>query len=924
MRGRTKGNRWTGLLAVFTAVSLLLPHAAFAAASAGGDALAKVMGPPSTAAEKIQRMVSDYGTTSLQYAVMDNGKIVVSGHDGVYSKTENRALTAQTMYGTGSVSKMFTTAVILKLAEEGKISLDQPVVRYLPDFRMADSRYKDITVEMLLDHSSGLMGSSLRNAFLFDDADTDAHDTLLEKLGKQSLKAAPGAFAAYCNDGFTLAELVAERVTGKSFTQLIHEYITGPLGMKNTKTPQDSFDRSRLAKTYWPQIKNALPVDTVDIIGTGGIYSTAEDLSRFAQVFMTGSEAGRTVLKKETAALSVERAFAKGIWPDKDNPQSDGYGLGWDSVAGRSFSDRGIQALSKGGDTFLYHGSLVVLPDKNMAAVVLSSGGSSTFDQLLAEQLLIERLQAKGQLPIKASPQGESQSGRPENSKSQEERQAGSDAVLEESQSDQPENNKSQEEQQAGSDAVLGESQAGQPEEEPEIDTSAAKASMPGELMEYSGYYGNMAGVMKVEINSEGAMSVTTPGTDYLESYAYSQGSGETEEGPYFEDGLGLVKVSFVKETNGNTYIKVEGPQIVPGMGFFNTKYYTGQKLLPAGISPAVQEAWKMRDGKKYYQIDEKYTSSMYLLGAPAFEISLLPELPGYVGANVITGENDAGPTLQIPGSMGRDLQQFHFFRENGAEYLTNYVVTAISQDQVLPLEQSAEFSYSIGREGNAIWKNVGGAAGRIMTVEPPEKGAFFVYDEDGNCVNASLASGKTTVALPKNGVVCFAGEPGQRFDIKMKQFSDVSEGDWYYDAVLFVAEKGLFPEAEKGVFGPEKPMTHDMLAIVLKRMDEKADTRGLGKLQAKVSRQQMISALYNYAGVKKAEAPIEDMAIRKFTDYNQVSEQDYDAMSWAVENSLISGKGPEGGPMRLDPQGAVTRAEAAEILMKFMGFIEK
>ena len=95
----------------------------------------------------------------------------------------------------------------MQLAEAGRVSLDAPVTRYLKDFKMADERYRQITVRMLLNHSSGLMGSHFENAMLFGDADPVAADSLLEQLSTQRLKADPGAYSVYCNDGFTLAEL---------------------------------------------------------------------------------------------------------------------------------------------------------------------------------------------------------------------------------------------------------------------------------------------------------------------------------------------------------------------------------------------------------------------------------------------------------------------------------------------------------------------------------------------------------------------------------------------------------------------------------------------------------------------------------------------------------------------------------------------
>ncbi|HBC31924.1 MAG TPA: penicillin-binding protein, partial [Clostridiales bacterium] len=76
------------------------------------------------------------------------------------------------------------------------------------------------------------------------------HDELLLQLAKQPLKAAPGEFSVYCNDGFTLAEIVVEKVSGMSYSEFLKKNITEPLGMSNTYTPQDDFDRNRLVRTF--------------------------------------------------------------------------------------------------------------------------------------------------------------------------------------------------------------------------------------------------------------------------------------------------------------------------------------------------------------------------------------------------------------------------------------------------------------------------------------------------------------------------------------------------------------------------------------------------------------------------------------------------------------------------------------------------
>ena len=137
------------------------------------------------------------GATSVQYALWQDGRIVYAGHAGVYSKSENRLLTDDTLYGVGSISKTYTAAAMMKLVEQGRVSLDAPVTRYLPGFKMADERYKQITVRMLLNHSSGLMGAAGGNSFLLGDGDYDATDDLLERLSTQTLQADPGAYSVW-------------------------------------------------------------------------------------------------------------------------------------------------------------------------------------------------------------------------------------------------------------------------------------------------------------------------------------------------------------------------------------------------------------------------------------------------------------------------------------------------------------------------------------------------------------------------------------------------------------------------------------------------------------------------------------------------------------------------------------------------------
>ena len=113
------------ILSALLAAALLTPAMLPARAA---DSLQDALTAPSVpAATRAQTLVDQYGVTSVQYAVMTEGEITESGQAGVYSKTEDRALTADTLYGIGSTSKMFTTAAVMKLVDAGKVDLDAPV-----------------------------------------------------------------------------------------------------------------------------------------------------------------------------------------------------------------------------------------------------------------------------------------------------------------------------------------------------------------------------------------------------------------------------------------------------------------------------------------------------------------------------------------------------------------------------------------------------------------------------------------------------------------------------------------------------------------------------------------------------------------------------------------------------------------------------
>ena len=643
------------------------------------------------AAQQAVETAAQYGgAVSVQYALWEDGAITLSGHTGVYSRTEAQEVTADTLYGVGSVSKIYTTAAVMKLVEEGEVALDEPVTTYLPDFHMEDGRYQDITVRMLLNHSSGLMGSSFSSTFLLNDpVETCGKDELLQRLSTQRLKADPGAYSVYCNDGFTLAELVVERMSGMDLTAFVRQNLLTPAGLSQTFTPADPFDRAWLAKTYLGTDTRALPPENVGAIGAGGFYASAGDLAAFGGSLYTAD-----LLSPDSLEAMAADEGSRGLWPDSTGGDLLAYGLGWDSVRMYPFYEHGIQALVKGGDTQLYHAGLIVLPEYQMAVAVLSSGGSSIYNELAGARILMDALAERG---VSIEDKGELPAAQP--------------------------------------------------------------AAMPAALADYAGLYGSSTGIATISL-AEDTLSLQLPqvmGGACTTYRYYSDGSFRDENG---------ILLRFVTERNGRVYLLQQVISQVPGLVSAPSVSYAFERLPENPISQETQAAWAARDGKVYLLLNEKYTSQLYPLGGVFAGMQTIPEAPGYLLSNQITGENEARSYVQIPGTAGRDGRDMVFLQQDGLEYFFYGDYLYMDADGAKPLYTGPGAYSTIQTDGYARWYQTGRAAGQTLTVTIEGAGGFCVYDTDGKLTAASWAYGETGTVLPEGGWIVFAGDPGTRFHI--------------------------------------------------------------------------------------------------------------------------------------------------------------
>lgn len=626
------------------------------------------------------------------------------------------------MYGIGSTSKVVTAAAVMRLADEGKLDLKKPLITYIPEFEMADERYRRITPEMLLDHSSGLPGSTLNNAMLLGDNDTENHDMLLARLKKQRLKSDPGDIQVYCNDGFTLAEILVERVTGLSFTEYIDREFSENLGLTQFKTPQSGNLSGRLAKIYDEGTGEELPPEHANVIGSGGIYATAMDVCRFSEIFMK-NRAGNAGLLSDGALLAMETSrYNEEINPNGYDTTLS-YGLGWDSVETYPFSRYGIKALVKGGDTNFYHGSLTVLPEENISCAVLTSGGSSTLNQLAVQEIVMTYLDE-----VQRIERGDEESV-----------SRGGEAGL---------NLAERSGWYAGSD-LLKLSVSGEGEMTVASEGSGRRREQVYRLGEDGGFY-------------------STDGSYISASGELSKGSGGR---------IGRTRLSFQKGKKGREYLMAESMEVYPGLGRVATYLPVGTRYTGNVPAETAVSAWKALDGQEYYLLSEKYTSSAWLKRFMVKPL-LLDEPRGILSFEnlelrmaEVTDEAHARFFTEVPGQAGRDLNDYTRTEENGKQYLESgsYRYIAAADAEAFP---DADSEQIIGADGEAVWFTTGDRnQKRPVIIEKPENGAWYVYDHTGRdmkCVSSSWTlSEDRPFYLPEDGRVVLVGEAGAAFTIR-------------------------------------------------------------------------------------------------------------------------------------------------------------
>lgn len=291
--------------------------------------------------------------TAVSYAIQVDGDLWAADALGTDGTAEKHPATTEHTFNVCSISKMFCTTAVMKLVEQGKLDLDTPVVNYLPKLWMPDERYKKITLRHCLSHSSGLPGTQWKHfsaTHVGTPENTEYYDEVYAYLAKSHLKAEPGTYSVYCNDGFTLAEMVVAEVSGIPFGQFCREFITEPIGAHSTRT-------SITANPDYPLIREQKKVPEYFYLqGCGGFTTNMIDLCKFGQLFLEENE----IISEASKAEMRKR---QGVTFLPEDTASICFGLGWDQVAVQEPEfDLGDHVQMKGGNSFQFTSKLYIIP----------------------------------------------------------------------------------------------------------------------------------------------------------------------------------------------------------------------------------------------------------------------------------------------------------------------------------------------------------------------------------------------------------------------------------------------------------------------------------------------------------------------------------------------------------------------------------
>ena len=312
--------------------------------------------------DSIERELPTFNTPGIAIGITNRESILRASVHGLANQETGKRVTPETLFQIGSISKSFTSILLLQLQEQGLLNINEPVKTYLPWFEIR-SEYAPITLRHLMSHTAGIIMGS--------DETTSAY-TETWNLGHTKTTAAPGEYFHYSNSGYKVLGVVLESILEQNFGDILQERILSPLGMTKTTPVIRNADRARMAVGYNPFYDDRplpaggllapatwLESDTAD----GSICSTAEDMCIYL----------RSLLQNGVGLLapqSFEQMIASVVATD-DGLHGEHYGLGLftQEINGR-------HVIGHSGGMVGYAADMLADMDSGLGVIVLTNGQS--------------------------------------------------------------------------------------------------------------------------------------------------------------------------------------------------------------------------------------------------------------------------------------------------------------------------------------------------------------------------------------------------------------------------------------------------------------------------------------------------------------------------------------------------------------------
>jgi CubicO group peptidase (beta-lactamase class C family) len=349
-----------------------------------------VVGPRDTRALRADSVFQRFDRTDspgCALGVYQDGKVLYARGYGMASLEHGVSLSPRSVLDVGSISKQFTAMAILMLQKEGKLSLDDPIRKYIPEMPAYADR---ITLRRALSQTSGLRDLYTMMGQTGRTFQGDTIDALRVITRSAEPNYEPGARYLYTNSGWILAAQIVYRLTGKTLAQFAEERIFTPLGMHDTRYLADvTTIIPNGAEGYAPRTGGGFRVarSTYDgaIVGAGAVHTSVEDFGRWLDNYDDATVGGRDIIETMTTATKLN----DGSPATSGANQAYAVGLSVGTV-------RGLRTVSHGGSWAGYRGHFIRFPDQKFAVATfcnLTTSGPDSLARKVAGIYLGDRMQ---------------------------------------------------------------------------------------------------------------------------------------------------------------------------------------------------------------------------------------------------------------------------------------------------------------------------------------------------------------------------------------------------------------------------------------------------------------------------------------------------------------------------------------------------